>query len=123
MVIRRTSFPTIPPFSPLSTNEELLLCVCSDTVYVVCVLHYMYLIMSIVTVSLLVDANFLSWLVGLLLLVVNNTLRVSTGEIVLSWSDVVFARRLVQLSLDVSVGFPVGYVSSILVINSNVDMT
>ena len=49
-----------------------------------CVLNYMYLIPSIVIVSLLVDVGLPFWLVELLLLVVDNTLRISAGEMLLS---------------------------------------
>ena len=74
-------------------------------------------------VALLVDASFPFWLVGLLMLPVDNILRTSAGKILLSWSNVVFARRMVLLPLGVSASYPVGYVSSSLLINSNADMS
>ena len=57
VVIQQTSLPAILPFASLSTNNELVLYLCSDTLYVMCVLHCMYLIPSIVTVALLVDVG------------------------------------------------------------------
>ena len=104
MAIRRTLLPTIPLFAPLSTKEELVLCLCSYTIYVMCVLHHLYLILSIVTVVQLLDVGFTFWLVGLLMFVVDNTLRISAREISVSWSDVVFSRRVLLFSLGVSSG-------------------
>ena len=88
-----------------------------------CVLNYMYLIPSIVTVALLIDCDVPFLLEELLLLVVDNTMRISSGEFLLSWSDVAFARRVVLLSSSTSSCCIVGYVSSILLINSNTDIS
>ena len=52
VAIRRASFPAIPPFTPLSTRDEFVLCLCSETQYVMSVLHCLYLRPSIVTVAL-----------------------------------------------------------------------
>ena len=123
MAIRRTSFPAISPSDPLSTNDELVLCLCSDTLYVMCILHCRYLIPSIVTVVLLVDVGSPFWLVELLLLVVDNILHISAGWVLLSWSDIAFARRVVLLSLGVSLACAVGYVSLLLLIYPNIDMS
>jgi hypothetical protein len=75
---------------------------------------------SIVIVAL--PGDVLPFWVGLLVLVVDNTLRMSAGEISLSCSQVVFARSVSLESLRISVSCVVGYDSSILFRNLNADI-
>ena len=70
----------------------------------------MYLTPYLATVARLMGVVFHFWLGEMLLLVVDNILRISAGVMLLSRSDVAFARSVVLLSLDASSGCAVGYV-------------
>ena len=43
IAIQLTSFRVIPPVFPSSTSKELVLYLCTDTLYTVCALHCLYL--------------------------------------------------------------------------------
>ena len=69
------------PLDPLSTNEELMLCLCTYTLYILYILNCMYLIPPIVVVVPSREARLFFCGEGLLLLFVDSTLRISAGKI------------------------------------------
>ena len=90
--MRQKTLPAIPPLAHLSTSDDPVLCLRTDTLYVLYMLHCLYLMPSIVTVVSLLGTDLSFWFIDEEVSVVDSTLCISPGEM-LSWMDVALASK------------------------------
>ena len=79
-----TSLPAIPPFAPLSTNEALCDCLCSETLYIQCILTFLYFV-PLNSISSLLFLKVSLWLVA-------NTCLISAGDMLFAVDDAALIR-------------------------------